>query len=99
MRSLIRKEGLRKKFCGASVSIKVNLYNCFFVFSVPQEVVVDGTVTQYSLVRLHPGLVYVVRLQAEDGRGGYNAAVSTEFTTGSSSKAPPPLRCSANTEH
>lgn len=54
--------------------------------------------TQYSLIRLHPELVYVVRLQAEDGRGGYNAAVSTEFTTGSSSKAPPPLLCSANAE-
>lgn len=51
---------------------------------------VDGTVTQYSLIRLRPGSVYVVRLQAEDGRGGYNAALSTRLTTGSSSKAPPP---------
>lgn len=64
--------------------------------SVPQEVVIDSTVTQYSLVRLQPGSVYVVRLQAEDGQGGFSAPVSTKFTTGNSSEAPPLPGCAAN---
>lgn len=59
---------------------------------------VDATVTEYSLSRLYPGSVYTVQLQAEDGKGGYGAVVSTEFTTGNGCKVPLPSWCSANRE-
>lgn len=51
-------------------------------FMLPsQEVMVDATVTEYNLTRLHPGSKYTVQLQAEGG-GRFTAAISTEFTTG-----------------
>lgn len=50
-----------------------------------QEVIVDGSLTQYNLTRLHPGSTYTLQLQAEGG-GQYTSAISTEFTTGTSSQ-------------
>lgn len=47
-----------------------------------KEVIVDGTLTQYSLSRLHPGSLYTVQLQAGRGGGQYVSTISTEFTTG-----------------
>ncbi|XP_074542161.1 tenascin-R-like [Halichoeres trimaculatus] len=46
-----------------------------------KEVIVDASVTQFNLSRLHPGSKYTVQLQAEN-RGRFSAAISTEFTTG-----------------
>ncbi|XP_069566391.1 tenascin-like isoform X2 [Brachyistius frenatus] len=57
-----------------------------------KEVIVDATVTQYNVTKLHPGSVYTARLQAETG-GQYTSAVSTEFTTGTL-RFPFPTDCS-----
>uniref|UniRef100_A0A7N8XH52 Tenascin-like n=1 Tax=Mastacembelus armatus TaxID=205130 RepID=A0A7N8XH52_9TELE len=46
-----------------------------------KEVILNASVTDYNLTRLHPGSKYMVQLQAEGG-GRYTAATSTEFTTG-----------------
>ena len=46
-----------------------------------QEVIVDASVTEYNLTRLHPASKYTVQLQAETG-GRYTAAIVTDFTTG-----------------
>ncbi|XP_041664187.1 tenascin isoform X2 [Cheilinus undulatus] len=46
-----------------------------------KELIVDGSVSQYDLSRLHPGSKYTVQLQAEQG-GRYSTTISTEFTTG-----------------
>ncbi|XP_042371940.1 tenascin-R-like, partial [Plectropomus leopardus] len=56
------------------------------------EVIVDGSVTEYNLIRLHPGAKYAVQLQAEGG-GRYTAAISTDFTTGTL-RFPFPTDCS-----
>lgn len=55
-----------------------------FRLSRRQEVIVDGSLTQYNLTRLHPGSTYTLQLRAEGG-GQYTSAISTEFTTGTSS--------------
>ncbi|KAM4539225.1 uncharacterized protein tnxbb isoform 1-T1 [Odontesthes bonariensis] len=47
-----------------------------------KEVIVDGTITQYNLSRLHPGSLYTVQLQAGGGGARYTSSISTEFTTG-----------------
>uniref|UniRef100_A0A3Q1GEB6 Tenascin-like n=1 Tax=Acanthochromis polyacanthus TaxID=80966 RepID=A0A3Q1GEB6_9TELE len=57
-----------------------------------KEVIVDATVTQFNLRRLHPGSKYVVQLQAER-EGRYMSAITTEFTTGTL-RFPFPTDCS-----
>ncbi|XP_028454203.1 tenascin isoform X1 [Perca flavescens] len=57
-----------------------------------KEVIVDASVTEYNLTRLQPGSKYTVQLQAEEG-GGYTAAISTDFTTGTL-RFPFPSDCS-----
>ncbi|GAA6232593.1 tenascin-X isoform X2 [Lates japonicus] len=57
-----------------------------------KEVIVDASVTEYNLTRLHPGSKYTVQLQAEAG-GRYTTAISTEFTTGTL-RFPFPTDCS-----
>ncbi|XP_063321761.1 tenascin [Pelmatolapia mariae] len=57
-----------------------------------KEVIVDGSLTQYNLTRLHPGSTYTLQLQAEGG-GQYTSAISTEFTTGTL-RYPFPADCS-----
>ncbi|XP_051246567.1 mucin-5AC isoform X1 [Dicentrarchus labrax] len=57
-----------------------------------KEVIVDASVTEYNLTRLHPGSKYTVQLQAEGG-GRYTTAISTEFTTGTL-RFPFPTDCS-----
>ncbi|XP_025757807.1 tenascin isoform X2 [Oreochromis niloticus] len=57
-----------------------------------KEVIVDGSLTQYNLTRLHPGSTYTLQLQAEEG-GQYTSAISTEFTTGTL-RYPFPTDCS-----
>uniref|UniRef100_A0A3B4ZJL5 Tenascin-like n=1 Tax=Stegastes partitus TaxID=144197 RepID=A0A3B4ZJL5_9TELE len=57
-----------------------------------KEVIVDATVTQYNLSRLHPGSKYIVQLQADRG-GRYTSAISTDFTTGTL-RFPFPTDCS-----
>ncbi|CAI5686339.1 unnamed protein product [Oreochromis niloticus] len=57
-----------------------------------KEVIVDGSLTQYNLTRLHPGSTYTLQLQAEGG-GQYTSAISTEFTTGTL-RYPFPTDCS-----
>uniref|UniRef100_A0A3B4H8U0 Tenascin XB n=1 Tax=Pundamilia nyererei TaxID=303518 RepID=A0A3B4H8U0_9CICH len=57
-----------------------------------QEVIVDGSLTQYNLTGLHPGSTYTLQLQAEGG-GQYTSAISTEFTTGTL-RYPFPTDCS-----
>ncbi|XP_026205497.1 tenascin isoform X2 [Anabas testudineus] len=57
-----------------------------------KEVIVDASVTEYNLTRLHPGSKYKVQLQAERG-GRYTSAISTEFNTGTL-RFPFPADCS-----
>ncbi|XP_075938509.1 tenascin-R-like [Anarhichas minor] len=57
-----------------------------------KEVMVDASLTEYNLTRLHPGSKYAVQLQAEGG-GRYSAAISTDFTTGTL-RFPFPTDCS-----
>ncbi|KAM9737799.1 tenascin isoform 2-T2 [Menidia menidia] len=57
-----------------------------------KEVILDGTVTQYNLSRLHPGSLYTAQLRA-GGAGGYTSTISTEFTTGTL-RYPFPTDCS-----
>uniref|UniRef100_G3P5I9 Tenascin XB n=1 Tax=Gasterosteus aculeatus aculeatus TaxID=481459 RepID=G3P5I9_GASAC len=57
-----------------------------------KEVMVDASVTEYNLTRLHPGSKYSVQLQAERG-GRFSAAISTDFTTGTL-RFPFPTDCS-----
>ncbi|XP_073319769.1 tenascin-like [Pagrus major] len=57
-----------------------------------KEVIVDASVTEYNLTRLHPASKYTVQLQAETG-GRYTAAVVTDFTTGTL-RFPFPTDCS-----
>ncbi|XP_037651411.1 tenascin-like [Sebastes umbrosus] len=57
-----------------------------------KEVIVDASLTEYNLTRLHPGSEYTVQLQAEGG-GRYTDAISTDFTTGTL-RFPFPTDCS-----
>ncbi|XP_044027881.1 tenascin-X-like isoform X2 [Siniperca chuatsi] len=57
-----------------------------------KEVIVDASLTEYNLSRLHPGSEYTVQLQAEGG-GRYTAAISADFTTGTL-RFPFPTDCS-----
>ncbi|XP_037329607.2 uncharacterized protein LOC119218919 isoform X2 [Pungitius pungitius] len=57
-----------------------------------KEVMVDASLTEYNLTRLHPGSKYSVQLQAEGG-GRYSDAISTDFTTGTL-RFPFPTDCS-----
>ncbi|KAK9527119.1 hypothetical protein VZT92_015779 [Zoarces viviparus] len=57
-----------------------------------KEVMVDASLTEYNLTRLHPGSKYAVQLQAEGG-GQYSAAIATDFTTGTL-RFPFPTDCS-----
>ncbi|XP_010794962.1 mucin-5AC-like [Notothenia coriiceps] len=57
-----------------------------------KEVVVDGSVTEFNLSRLHPSSRYTVQLQTESG-GRNTAPLSTHFTTGTLS-FPYPTDCS-----
>ncbi|XP_034057278.1 tenascin isoform X2 [Gymnodraco acuticeps] len=57
-----------------------------------KEVVVDGSVTEFNLSRLHPSSRYTVQLQAESG-GPNTAPLSTHFTTGTL-RFPFPTDCS-----
>ncbi|XP_030596972.1 tenascin-like [Archocentrus centrarchus] len=57
-----------------------------------KEVIVDASLTQYNLTRLHPGSTYTVQLLAE-GEGHYTSPSSTEFTTGTL-RYPFPTDCS-----
>ncbi|XP_072226871.1 tenascin-like [Leuresthes tenuis] len=58
-----------------------------------KEVIVDGTITQYNLTKLHPGSLYTVQLQAGGGGARYTSTISTEFTTGTL-RFPFPTDCS-----
>ncbi|TNN33868.1 Tenascin [Liparis tanakae] len=53
-----------------------------------KEVVLDASLTEYHLTRLHPGSTYAVQLRAEGG-----ASVTTDFTTGTL-RFPFPTDCS-----
>lgn len=53
-----------------------------------KEVVLDASLTEHHLTRLHPGSTYAVRLRAEGG-----ASVTTDFTTGTL-RFPFPTDCS-----
>ncbi|XP_049457390.1 tenascin isoform X2 [Epinephelus fuscoguttatus] len=57
-----------------------------------KEVIVDASLTEYNLTKLHPGSKYTVQLQAEGG-GRYTSAISTDFTTGTL-RFPFPADCS-----
>ncbi|XP_060948504.1 tenascin-X-like [Limanda limanda] len=57
-----------------------------------KEVMVDSSVRELNLTRLHPGSKYTVQLQAEAG-GRFTSSVSTEFTTGAL-RFPFPSDCS-----
>ncbi|XP_030268953.1 tenascin [Sparus aurata] len=57
-----------------------------------KEVIVDASVTEYNLTRLHPASKYTVQLQAETG-GRYTSAIVTDFTTGTL-RFPFPTDCS-----
>ncbi|KAG7225271.1 hypothetical protein INR49_014670 [Caranx melampygus] len=56
-----------------------------------KEVIVDASVTEYNLTRLHPGSKYTVELQVEGE--GQHSTISTEFTTGTL-RFPFPSDCS-----
>ncbi|KAK2920633.1 hypothetical protein Q8A73_000118 [Channa argus] len=45
-----------------------------------KEVIVDPSVSEYNLTRLHPGSKYLAQLQTEEG-GRYISGASAEFTT------------------
>ncbi|XP_070702536.1 tenascin-like [Pempheris klunzingeri] len=57
-----------------------------------KEVMVDATVTEFNLTKLHPGSKYTAQLQAESG-GRYTTTISTELTTGTL-RFPFPTDCS-----
>lgn len=48
-----------------------------------KEILVDASLNQFNLSRLHPGSAYSVHLQAEPRVGGATSGSSTHFTTGS----------------
>ncbi|KAM3595737.1 uncharacterized protein V6R79_001847 [Siganus canaliculatus] len=58
-----------------------------------KEVVVDASVSEYRLTRLHPGSKYVAQLRTEGGSGSGAAAITAEFTTGTL-RFPFPTDCS-----
>lgn len=58
-----------------------------------KEVVVDASVTEYRLTRLHPGSRYKAQLRTEGGAGSGGGAITADFTTGTL-RFPFPTDCS-----